>query len=243
MNPTKRDARFAGFLYLLVAVIAPIAVIYIPSRLIVRGDATATASRVVASESLFRIGIAGQLVSTIVFLMVVLALHRLLKGVDEKRADLMRALVLVAVPVALVNELNSIAALMFFKGGEFLSGFGRADRDAWGYAFLRLHSQGANIASIFWGLWLFPFGSLVIRSGFIPRFLGVFLMIAGFGYLVSSFTTILLPQNAAQVGLWALPLYFGELPIIVWLLIWGVKEPPSMRPDPIEVGPHPPGRA
>jgi len=90
-----------------------------------------------------------------------------------------------------------------------------------------LHGQGLVVASIFWGLWLFPFGMLVMRSGFIPRILGVLLMIAGFGYLTSSFTSLLLPQYAKFVGQFAMVLYFGELPIIFWLLIWGAKVQPS----------------
>ena len=86
------------------------------------------------------------------------------------------------------------------------------------------------MVAIFWGLWLFPFGMLVVRSGFIPRVLGVLLMIAGVAYLASSFTSLLLPRYAQLVGQFAMVLYFGELPIMFWLLIWGARVQPSNAP-------------
>lgn len=224
MSSLKRQARMAGVLYLLVAIIAPMAMFYVPMTLIVRGNAAATASRILASEWLFRLGIAAHVIATIVFLFVVLALYRLLKSVHEGQAAAMLALVMVGVPVALVNELTYIGALMLFKGGEFLAVLDQPQREALGYALIRLHGQGSNLASIFWGLWLFPFGRLVMRSGFIPWPLGISLMLAGTGYVVSAFTTIALPQLSPMVDPIAMVLYFGELPIILWLLIWGARE-------------------
>jgi hypothetical protein len=126
-----------------------------------------------------------------------------------------------------LNVLNDIAALILVSGASFLSVFETPQRDALAYLFLRLHGQGIIVASIFWGLWLFPFGLLVIRSGFIPR---VLLMIAGSGYLVSSFTTLVLPQYQRLLGSFALILGLGELPIIFWLLIWGAKMKRSDSP-------------
>ena len=122
-----------------------------------------------------------------------------------------------------VNVLNEIAALVLVSGVDFLSVFEKPHLDALAYLFLRLHSQGIAVASIFWGLWLFPFGMLVIRSGFIPRAFGVLLMIAGVAYLASSFATLILPQYAPLVGQSALPLEVAELPIVFWLLIWGAR--------------------
>ena len=113
------------------------------------------------------------------------------------------------------------------SGADFLSVFEKPQLDALAYLFVHLHSRGITVASIFWGLWLFPFGLLVIRSGFIPRVLGVLLMIAGGAYLASAFTTLVLPRYAELVSKIALPLEFGELPIIFWLLIWGAKTPPT----------------
>jgi uncharacterized protein DUF4386 len=226
MKSIKQQARFAGFLYLLASIPAPFALIYVPSKLIVSGDATATGNRLRASETLFRLGIASELIGFIIFIFVVLALYRLFKGVNEKYALAMAILLLVSIPISLLNVLNDIAALVLVSGADFLSAFEKGQLDALAYLFLRLHGQGFIVAQIFWGLWLFPFGILVIRSGFIPRVLGYLLFIAGFGYLVSSFAALLLPQYARLVDQFTMVLTAGELPIIFWLLIWGAKDQP-----------------
>ena len=222
MNSTKKQARVAGFLYLLVGVTAPIGLMYVPGRLMVPGDATATADHVRASPNLLRFGIASELTSFIIFIFVVLALYRLFKAVNGKHALAMVILLLVSIPISLLNVLNDIAALILVSGADFLSAFEKGQLDALAYLFLRLHSQGLIVAQIFWGLWLFPFGILVIRSGFIPRLLGFLLFIAGFGYVASSFTSLL--PYAPFVDRFASVLTLGELPIIFWLLIWGAKD-------------------
>lgn len=228
MSSIKKQARRAGLLYLLLGVIAPFGLMVIPGRLIVTGDATATADRIRASESLFRLGMGAELIPQIIVIFLVLALYRLFKGVDENLAWQVVILgALVSVPIMFVNVLNEIAALTLIKGPDFLSMFDPTERDALAYLFLRLHTYGIDIASIFWGLWLFPFGLLVIRSGFIPRIFGVLLIIAGFGYLVSAFVTLLLPEYAHAIGQIAIILEMGEVPIIFWLLIWGARPRPS----------------
>ncbi len=227
MRSTQQQARFAGFLYLLLCLIAPIGLLYVPSKLIVYGNATATADNIRASEWLLRVGIASELIHQVIGVFLVLALYRLFKAVDETLARLVVILgALLSLPIVFVNVLNEIAALVLVSGDKFLSVFERPQLDALAYLFLRLHSHGIIVASIFWGLWLFPFGMLVIRSGFIPRVLGVLLMVAGAAYLVSSFTTLILPQFAELVSRVALPLEVAELPIVFWLLIWGAKKRP-----------------
>jgi hypothetical protein len=224
VSSTKQQARVAGFLYLLVALSAPVGLLYVPSKLIVSGDATATTNNIRASEWLLRIGIASELIHQIIFVFVVLALYRLFKAVSETHARQMLVLgALVSVPIVFVNVLNEIAALLLVSGAGFLSVFPKSQLDALAYLFLRLHGQGINVVSIFWGLWLFPFGTLVIRSGFIPRVFGVLLMIAGVANLGNCFTALLLPQYAPLVSLVAAPLQLAELPIVFWLLIWGAK--------------------
>src|SRR5205085_6051584 len=185
-----------------------------------------------ASETLFRLGIASELLGFIIFIFVVLALHRLFKAVDKKHVLAMATLLLISLPVSLLNVLNEIAALVLVSGADFLSVFETPQLDALAYVFLRLHSQGFVVAQIFWGLWLFPFGILVIRSGFIPRFLGYLLFIAGFGYVASSFTSLLLPSYAHAVDQFAGILELGELLIIFWLLIWGAKDQPLAKQHP-----------
>lgn len=213
MDSIKKTARVAGMLYLFGGITAPFSLIYLPRVLLVPGDATATAAHVRASETLLRLGITSELFVSIMFIFVALTLYRLFKGVDEKHALAMMVLLLVSVPVSLLNVLNEFAAMALVNGQS----------DALAYVFLRLHGQGLVVAQIFWGLWLFPFGTLVMRSGFIPRVLRVFLMIAGSGYLVSSVAYVLLPQQAHFVSQLAMVLELGELPAALWLLIWGAK--------------------
>ena len=220
----QQQARSAGLLYLVIAIIAPIGLMYVPGKMIVSGNATATADNIRASEGLLRIGIASELIHQAVAVFLVLALYRLFKPVSDMLAKQLLILgALVSVPIVFVNVLNHVAALLLVSGADFLSVFEKPELDALAYLFVRLHSHGITVASIFWGLWLFPFGMLVIRSGFIPRVLGYLLMIAGVGYLASAFATLVLPQYAPLVSKLALPMEFGELPIIVWLLIWGAK--------------------
>ena len=228
MNETKKQARIAGLLYLLASIPAPIAWVYVPSKLIVKDDPTATADHIRASESLLRLGIGSELIGLILFIFVVLALYRLFKPVNEKHAAAMAILLLISLPISFVGVVNNVAALIVAGGPKFLSTFDQRQLDSLSYLFFRLHDQGILIAQIFWGLWLFPFGILVIRSGFIPRFLGYLLFAAAFGYLIGSFTSLLVPaykQLGGQVGS---ILAFCELPIIFWLLIWGAKPQPSL---------------
>jgi hypothetical protein len=230
MNSTKKQARVAGLLYLLASIIGFFCLAYVPGKLIVSGDATATANRIRASETLLRLGIASELIAFTIFIFVVLALYRLFKAVSEKHALAMATLLLISIPISLLNLLNEIAALVLVSGASFLSAFEKGQLDALAYMFLRLHGQGFIVAQIFWGLWLFPFGILVIRSGFIPRFLGYLLFIAASGYLASSFTSLLLPSYRHLVDQFAMVLEAGELPIIFWLLIWGAKVPLDRPP-------------
>ena len=174
-------------------VTAPFSLIYVPSKLIVRGDATATASNILAHETMFRLAILGDLVGQVIFICLAIALYRLLSSVNKTWAWLMVAFVLVSSAVGFLNTLNNIAALTLFRGADFLAVFDKPQRDALGMLFIRLHSQGIFIDEIFWGLWLFPFGLLVFRSGFLPRFIGVWLMINCFGYVALSVIALFFP--------------------------------------------------
>src|SRR3989475_2003124 len=225
MHPTDKAARVAGAVYLSMVVTAPFSLIYIPSTLIVRGNATATANNILAHETLFRLGIVADLITSIIFICVVLALYRLLSGVNKTLASLMVALVLVSAAVGFMNVLNNIAALTLFRGSDFLAVLDKPQRDALAMLFIRLHGQGNVINEIFWGLWLFPFGVLVMRSGFLPRILGVLLIVNCFAYLAQSLTSLLLPDYASVVAQWTFPALFGELWIMLWLLIRGAKVP------------------
>jgi len=222
----KQQARFAGLLYMVVGVIAPIGLLFVPSKVIVSGDATATADRIRASESLFRLGIAGELIPQVVGIFVALALYHLFKGVSKTLAlQLLILGSLVSVPITMLNVLNNVAALTIVRGPDFLSVFDKSQLDALAYLFIHNHGRGLDIASIFWGLWLFPFALLVIRCGFIPRFLGYLMMITGATYIVNAFAVLTVPSVVPFIDKVAMPLYFGELPIMFWLLIWGARGP------------------
>src|SRR5262249_50746983 len=173
-----RAGRAAGALYLLF-VVTSAAFIFAPQTLIVAGDATATAHRILASETLFRLAIASGLIATIIFVFLARELYRLLRGVNETWALLMVVLVLLSVPISFVGLLAEIAALTLIHGGPALAGLGTDQLSALAMFFLGLSSDTSSLNAIFFGLWLFPFGLLVIRSGFIPRILGYLLIIAG----------------------------------------------------------------
>jgi hypothetical protein len=230
MSSTKNPGRFAGLLYLLMSIPGAFALIYVPNKLIVDGNATATANNIAASETLFRLGIAGQLISQAGFIFVALALYDLLKGVDQRHASLMVTLIVVSIPIAFLNELNAMAALVLVRGADFLSILKKPQRDALALLFLNLHSHGFDVAAVFWGLWLFPLGLLVYRSGFLPRILGVLLMVNCFAYPVTSFTSLLLPHHEDIVSRWMMPLQFGEVLFMFWLLIKGANPKPLAGP-------------
>ncbi len=223
MNSRQKSARIAGLLYLLLAVTGVFSLIYVPSTLIVFGDATATADNIMSSELLFRSGILSGLISNVIFVFLVLALYRLLKGISHKQAIIMVTLVVISVATSFANTFNKIAVLIILCGADFLSVLEKPELESIAYLFLRLHSQGIQIIQIFWGLWLFPFGLLVYKSGFIPKILGVLLFIAGFAYVLSTFTFLVLPQYMAEISTLVTILEVGELPIIFWLLIMGAK--------------------
>ena len=228
MHPTNKAARIAGATYLALVLTAPFSLLYIPGKLIVHENAVATADNVLTHEMMFRFCIVSELLSSVIFVCLGLALYRLLNGVNKVWARLMVGFVLVSAAVGFLNVLNYVAALTLFRGGDFLAVFEKPQRDALAYLFLRLHSQGEFINEIFWGLWLFPFGLLVFRSGFLPRFLGVWLMLACFVWVALSLTALLFPPYYEVAFKLAQPALFAELAILLWLLIKGAKAPREM---------------
>jgi hypothetical protein len=223
MNETDKSARIAGGIYLLMVFTAPFSQLYLPAKLIVHGDAAATAANVIAHETLFRFGIVADMATHTIFIAIVLALYRLFARVDNFWSGTMVALVLVSATIGFVNVLTNIAALILFQGGDSLNALSSAQLNALGTFFLRLHGQGNNVDELFWGLWLFPFGLLVMRSGFLPRFLGVWLILNGVAYVVLSITSMFDAAFANRLFGYSMPLLFGELVIAFWLVIRGAK--------------------
>ena len=230
MGSTQKNARFAGFMYLLLMT-APLRLVYIPGALFVRGNATATANNIAAHETLFRLGIVSDLFTGAAAIFLLLALYRLFQGVDQNKAVTMVILgSLVVTPIYFLNVLNDVAALLLVRGSDFLSAFARPQREALAMLFLQLHHHGVLANEVFWGLWLFPFGLLVMKSGFLPRFLGIWLIAGGIGYVAISFTGFLFPEYEDMVSKVVFPGMLGELAIMLWLLIKGAKEQPLAAP-------------
>ena len=227
MTSLSKNARIAGLLYIVGSIFGVVRLIYIPEKLFVHGNGAATVSNILAHESLFRFGIVSQLVCAALWIFVTLALYRLFKGVDQELAVLMVILgSLMVTPIFFMNSVNDAAALLFARGGEFLTAFDQPQREASAMIFLRLHHYGDLADEIFWGLWLIPLGLLVYRSRFLPRILGVWLILGCFGYLALSFTGFLAPQYEDKVFPFAQPLMLGELAFMLWLVTMGAKERP-----------------
>ena len=227
LKSLKKQSRIAALLYFINGLPAPFALLYVPGVLIVRGDAVATANNVRNSEGLFRLGMAVELFSTTMVIFAMVAFYHLFKRVNQKQAMTMMVLMLISVPMSYLNVLNDLAALTLARSPTFLSTvFDKTQLDALVLFFLRLHNQGIILAQIFWGLWLFPFGIVAMRSGFIPRFVGIATIIAGCGYVISSCVSLFLPASAHGFADLAMILGVGELAFL-WLLIWGAKPQPG----------------
>jgi hypothetical protein len=224
MDTNDRLARTAGALYLLMGAPAVFSLFYVPRRLIVPGNASVTANNILDNQLLFRLGIVAELAAAVFLLFLAMVLYRLFSRVDTNQARLMLALVVVSIAITFANALNDIAALIFFRGADYLRIFDKSQREGLGMVFLSLHSQGIAVVGVFWGVWLLPFGLLVMRSG-LPRILGILLILNCVGYLAASTTTLLVPEYSATVSRAVMPTLLGELWIMLWLLIRGARVP------------------
>lgn len=223
MNMPK-TARLAGTLYLLVAICGGFAELYVRNRVVVQSNAAETAHNILASEQLFRMAFVSDLVMMMCYLSLGLTLYVLLEGVDKNMARVMVAFNLIGVPIMCLNMLNHFAALYVLGGAEHLNVFSAEQLDALALSFLNLHSYGYIIAQVSTGTWLLPLGYLVYKSGFIPKILGVLLIVASVGYLVDLFAQFVLPDYAGVIEIIVLtPASIGELCFLSWLLIKGVK--------------------
>jgi Domain of unknown function (DUF4386) len=167
-----------------------------------------------------RPAVVSALLVQIVNIFVVLMLYQLLKPANKNMAVLMVIFLLLGVPIAMLNEVNQFAVILLSSGADSLRVFTASQLHALVLLFLDLHNYGIDIAAIFWGLWLFPMGYLVYKSGFLPRILGILLMIGCAGYLVQSFASFLFPGFAVNIALFT---FWGEVLFPLWLLIRGVN--------------------
>lgn len=229
MNAERNQARRAGVLYTIVAFTAPIGLMVVPGRLIVADDARATAERVAANLPLLHLGMASELFHQAVEVWLVLILYNLLRPVSVPLARQMLALGLLPIPIMFVNVLNEVAAALLATGPAWLAAFDRPQLDALALLFLHLHAQGQQVAAVFWGLWLYPFGLLALRCGFIPKVFGWLVIAAGTGYVAGAVAALVAPGLAAAAALPTLLLELGEPAMILWLLLVGARPPARSR--------------
>jgi hypothetical protein len=212
--------KYLRILYPIWAVVGLFGVMYARTSLIVSGDAGATANNLVAQEMLFRAGIVGSLITQLIHIAVVLILYKLFKSVNKDHAVLLVVLGLVGVPISMLNTLNRVAALMLASGADYLGVFTTDQLHA-----LNLNEQGMYIATIFWGLWLFPLGYLIKKSGYFPKIIGNLVMIGGIGYTSEPFIRYILPETAATIVPIVLILTMGEIVFMGWITLKGAKLP------------------
>ncbi len=197
-------------LYPIWAIVGLFGIMYVPAALIVLGDATTTANNIVTNEFLFRLSIVSNLITMLFQILIVLILYKLFKSVDRDQSLLMVILALIGVPIAMFNIINQVAALLLLNDPDQMM------------FFLNLNTEGVMIASVFWGLWLFPLGYLIHKSGYFPKVLGIFVIISGFGYLIGSFINFLLPNQETILQVLEF-LTIGEVLFMLWVLLKGAK--------------------
>jgi hypothetical protein len=224
----KHTARLAGFIYFLLVLSGIFYLVYVPTQLYVSGDAAATVNNITESEFLFRSGIAVGVLSNVIFLVLPFVLFDLFKDVNRRGAILMVVLSVASVPFSLFNMVDKVNILTLLSGAQYLDVLSMEQIQAQVMLLLKSYSNGIQVIQIFWGLWLFPFGYLAFKSGYVPKLFGVLLMLGCFGYLIKFFGFILFPSFdiPSFVGK---PSALGEIGICLWLLIMGIKDKPSKQ--------------
>ncbi len=212
MNSIQKTARISGFLYFLQIPLGVFGLVYVPKALIVSGNATATAQNILAHEFLFRLSMVSAILVALVTVFTALLLFEVLKPVNKNAALLMVMFTVIVAPVSMVNELNNVAVLLLLKSPGQLQTLVPL--------FLDLHAYGIQIVGIFFGLWLLPMGYLVCKSNFIPKIIGVFLLITCVGYLTDFVIFFLFPNFGVIISQYT---FLGEVMMVFWLLIKGVN--------------------
>ena len=220
---TKSEtARLAGLTYLVVVLTGIFNLVYVPTQLIDWSNAATTTNNILNSEFLFRLGIVAGVISYIAFLILPFILFSLFESVNRNYALLMVILASVSVPISIFNMINKVDILTLLSGAQYLNTFEIEQIQTQVMLLLKSYNNGLAIVQIFWGLWLFPFGYLVFRSGFLPKIFGVLIMLGCFGYLIKFFRILLIPDvDIPYVGI---PGSLGEIGICLWLLIMGAKD-------------------
>ena len=230
INSPKKTARVAAFVFLIIFFLGISAELFILPGMIVPGDAAATVRNIAASEALFRLSVVIDLIRLALLMVLPLILYKILKPVNQTIAALMVIFALVCVPVSMLNELNHLAVLLLSSGSGYLAAFKADQLNALVMFFLDLRKYATFIPQLL-SFWVLLLGYLVFKSGFLPRILGILLMLAGLCYTISAVLFLLFPNFDATIfGLFA---FVAEALFYLWLLIKGVKD---QKPASIEVG-------
>ncbi len=220
----KSTTRVGGILYLIIIVTGLFGEIFVRSKLIVSGDATATATNIMASPLLWRFGIAGDLLQHVCDAGLMVVFFILLRPVNKNLALVAVFLNLIQSAVLVATTLNLSEALFLLGNARYLSVFEPQQLHALAYLSIKLHQNGFGVGLIFFGFTCLIVGYLIFRSGYLPRALGVMMQIVGFCYLVNSFALLLTPPFAAMLfPAILIPAFFGELSFCLWLLVKGVN--------------------
>lgn len=229
MDSPIKLARWAGFLYLLVIIFGVFAELYVRARLVVPHSAAETVQQIQINQGLFRLGFVSDLMMQLAFFFLPLALYELFKKVNQRLAALMVLSVVVSVAIMCLNMLNHLAALLILEKGSMMAAFSSEQINELVALFLDLHKHAYRIAQLFFGIWLFPLGYLAYKSGFIPKIIGILLMIACGSFLLDFFLFFLVPDYSASLSsIVTLPTTIGEFAMCLWLLIKGVRVEPNL---------------
>ena len=218
--PIQTYARLAGALFLVSMVAGGFGEFFVPTELIVSGDATATAHNIVASDSLFRLGFASYLVEAACDVALTLVLYVLLRPVHRELALLAVFFRLVSTATFAIAELFYFGASLILGGAGYLKTFSPDQLDTLALLSLKLYGFGGGIFMMFYGIASILLGYLIYRSGYLPKFLGGLLALGGLGFVIRNFALVLAPAYASDLLL--LPMTLAALSLTLWLLVRGV---------------------
>jgi hypothetical protein len=226
MSPIKKTARLASLFWILGAITTIFSLFYIQSRLVVSGDAAATANNILANQSLFRVGIVSDLLERMLTFFFGLTIFHLFRGVSKKWTTVFLSSILIVVAIGVANSLNNVASLAVLSKAAYLNVFSQEQLNALAMLFLRLNGSGQVILEIFWLPYLFSFGLLIVKSKFIPRIFGISMMIGSFGFPLTTFAKFLIPQSGfPEIILLVTQIFVAPALITTnfWFLIKGVN--------------------
>lgn len=216
MNSIKNLARLTGATYLLMVPFGVLGILYIPNSIFVAGDMAATIDNVAANQSMFHFSVFASLVVQVIQIFLVLLLYKLLSHASKTAGVLMVACIIPAVSIAMLNEINLLAVSSLVSGGALAASFTAEQVQGLVGLLFEMHQSGVMIAQIFWGLWLFPMGYLAYKSGYVPRLIGVLLMVGCFGYLADSILFVLGIDIGFTVSEYT---FLGEVLLPLWLIV------------------------